>query len=253
MVTKIFPENKLMKCNPRVPDGAKGIRPGTIVTITSDCVYGDHIRLDTWTNKETINKRKGTKKNDIKRFKHREEQTRLFLKPCLCLSGHPPFFVIFMSFFGGLRSEALVFQWVECKMRHFRRFRQNGPFLARDKNTDYQKHGLRATPNNGSRVEGTPSTWIRKLVLSEMTYLKGRIVTSCCMTGVTGLFRLDIMTYIIRPLSLKNYSNNTVMWPLCSLLSGPDFWILPYAAKLGAPNQPLNNFRKIQSIFRKKI
>ena len=28
------------------------------------------------------------------------------------------------------------------QIRHFRRFRQNGPFLARDKNTAYQKHGL---------------------------------------------------------------------------------------------------------------
>ena len=28
------------------------------------------------------------------------------------------------------------------RIRHFRRFRQNGPFLAGDKNTVYQKHGL---------------------------------------------------------------------------------------------------------------
>ena len=28
------------------------------------------------------------------------------------------------------------------QIRHFRRFRQNGPFLAGDKNTVYQKHGL---------------------------------------------------------------------------------------------------------------
>ena len=28
------------------------------------------------------------------------------------------------------------------QIRHFHRFRQNGPFLAGDKNTVYQKHGL---------------------------------------------------------------------------------------------------------------
>ena len=28
------------------------------------------------------------------------------------------------------------------QIRHFRRFRQNGPFLVGDKNTVYQKHGL---------------------------------------------------------------------------------------------------------------
>ena len=35
-----------------------------------------------------------------------------------------------------------MFSVGRMQIRHFRRFRQNGPFLAGDKNTVYQKHGL---------------------------------------------------------------------------------------------------------------
>ena len=35
-----------------------------------------------------------------------------------------------------------MFSQGRMQIRHFRRFRQNGPFLAGDKNTVYQKHGL---------------------------------------------------------------------------------------------------------------
>ena len=42
----------------------------------------------------------------------------------------------------GSEERSHCFQWVGMQIRHFRRFRQNGPFLAGDKNTVYQKHGL---------------------------------------------------------------------------------------------------------------
>ena len=49
-------------------------------------------------------------------------------------------FVIFVVF-GALRSEALV-SVGRMQIRHFRRFHQNSPSLAGDKNTVYQKQGL---------------------------------------------------------------------------------------------------------------
>ena len=92
-------------------------------------------------------------------------------------AGHPPFSSF--SSFHGVRAAKPLFYWLECRfvifaifvknplflagqkhglpkapfsgprfsqgrmqIRHFRRFRQNGPFLAGDKNTVYQKHGL---------------------------------------------------------------------------------------------------------------
>ena len=72
--------------------------------------------------------------------KFREEQTRLFLNHAFAWVTSA-IFVIFVVF-GGLRSEALVFSGLECKFVIYRRFRQNGPFLAGDKNKVYQKHGL---------------------------------------------------------------------------------------------------------------
>ena len=38
------------------------------------------------------------------------------------------------------------------QIRHFRRFRRNGPFLAGDKNTVFQKHGL-CHPENWAWVQ----------------------------------------------------------------------------------------------------
>ena len=48
------------------------------------------------------------------------------------------------------------------QIRHFRRFRQNGPFLAGDKNTVYQKHGLRH-PGRRGVAKGSSTSWDAKL------------------------------------------------------------------------------------------
>ena len=50
---------------------------------------------------------------------------------------HPPF-SSFSSFWGAKP----LFSVGRMQVRHFRRFRQSGPFLTGDKNTVYQKHGL---------------------------------------------------------------------------------------------------------------
>ena len=53
---------------------------------------------------------------------------------------HPPF-SSFLSFSGVWGTNPLP-SMGRMQIRHFRRFHQNGPFLAGDKNTIYQKHSL---------------------------------------------------------------------------------------------------------------
>ena len=69
----------------------------------------------------------------------REEQTRPFLNHAFP-EWHPPFSSF--SSFSGVWGAKPLFSVGRMRIRHFRRFRQNGPFLAGDKNTVYQKHGL---------------------------------------------------------------------------------------------------------------
>ena len=56
---------------------------------------------------------------------------------------HPPFSPF--SSFSVVWGAKPLFSVGRMQIRHFRRFRQNGPFLAGDKNTVYQKHGLPKT------------------------------------------------------------------------------------------------------------
>ena len=53
---------------------------------------------------------------------------------------HPPFSSF--SSFAGVWGAKPLFSVGRMQIRHFRRFRQNGPSLAWDKDTVYQKHGL---------------------------------------------------------------------------------------------------------------
>ena len=71
----------------------------------------------------------------------KEEQTRLFLNHAFAWVT-PAIFVIFVVFGSTVWGAKPLSSLGRMQIRHFRRFRQNGPFLAGDKNTVYQKHGL---------------------------------------------------------------------------------------------------------------
>ena len=70
-------------------------------------------------------------------------------KPCLCLRDTRHFRVICVVF-GGLRSEALVFQWVECKSVIFAAFVKTAPFWQGAK-TRFTKNTACATPRQRRR------------------------------------------------------------------------------------------------------
>ena len=69
----------------------------------------------------------------------REEKTRLFLNHAFP-EWHPP--CSSFSPVSGVWGAKTLLSVGRTQIRHFRRFRQNDPFLAGDKNTVYQKHGL---------------------------------------------------------------------------------------------------------------
>ena len=87
-------------------------------------------------------------------IRFREEQTRLFLNHAFALSDTHHF----RRPFRGSEERNLCFRWVECNSS-FRRFRQNGPFLAGDKNTVYQKHGL-CHSDSSVNVNQFQSIWL---------------------------------------------------------------------------------------------
>ena len=64
---------------------------------------------------------------------------------------HPPFSSF--SSFSGVWGAKPLFSAGRMQIRHFRRFRQNGPFLAGDKSTVHQKHGLRDPEKNSHDVQ----------------------------------------------------------------------------------------------------
>ena len=74
-------------------------------------------------------------------YKRQGRTNPAFSKPCLCLSNTCRFAIFVV--FGGPRSEALVVSGQIPGRMQIHHFRQNGPFLAGDKDTVYQKHGLR--------------------------------------------------------------------------------------------------------------
>ena len=80
-----------------------------------------------------------------------------FSKPCLCLSDTRLF--RHCRHFRGVRGAKPLFSVGRMQTRYFRRFRWNRPFLAGDKNTVYQKHGLCHPEDRGGVGWVVPKVW----------------------------------------------------------------------------------------------